>query len=125
LNLHTEIIVTQCFIDSINACQFDILGFKQEFHTAIDYLEPFTGLGSKFRDKYDMEAHLPGFFPKRASFLKFVRENVIAKNIIDKDTLFSKKLRCDTLYMQIDGEMRKISDRKSHDNRHGFATKRH
>ena len=93
--LHTEIIVTQDFINKVLDDSFSITKFKEEFHTAVDYIEPSSGF--YFNDKKDAAQHLIDFFPTKASFIKFLKK-VSSKHEIDLTTFLSMELRSNKIY---------------------------
>ena len=95
VKLHTEIIVTQDFINKVLDDSFSITKFKEEFHTAIDYIEPSSGF--YFNDKKDAAEHLIDFFPTKSSFIKFLKK-VSKNNEIDLTTFLSMELRSNKIY---------------------------
>ena len=95
VKLHTEIIVTQNFINKVLDDSFSITDFKEEFHTAVDYIEPSSGF--YFNDKKDAAEHLIDFFPTKSSFIKFLTK-VTSKNEIDLSTFLSMELRSNKIY---------------------------
>lgn len=95
VKLHTEIIVTQDFINKVLDDSFSITKFKEEFNTAVDYIEPSSGF--YFNDKKDAAEHLIDFFPTKSSFIKFLKK-VSSKNEIDLTTFLSMELRSNKIY---------------------------
>ena len=97
LTLHTEIIVTQDFIEQVLSEKFDIIKFQNEYSTTIDYLEPNTG--SYYSGKEEFNRNVPKFLPRRADFIKFLHKTCIKDKSIELFKLFSKKIRSDMLYL--------------------------
>ena len=108
--IHTEIIVSQFFIDDVESGKFSIPRFQEEFDTSIDYIEP-TFI-DYFNSREDSIRELPDFFPRRKSFIDFVRKHCLELGEIDISRFLSIKLRSDTSYYQLaSGEWIKIDDR--------------
>lgn len=108
VKLHTEIIITQDFINKVLDDTFNITKFKEEFNTAIDYIEPSSGF--YFNDKKQAAEHLIDFFPTKTSFIKFLKK-VSANNDIDLTTFLSMELRSNKIYT-IDYEPTVIDNRR-------------
>lgn len=108
VKLHTEIIVTQDFINKVLDDTFSITKFKEEFHTGIDYIEPSSGF--YFNDKKDAAKYLIDFFPTKSSFIKFLKK-VSEKHEIDLTTFLSMEVRSDKIY-NIDYEPTVIENRR-------------
>ena len=108
IRLHTEIIVTQAFIDAVLNETFSITKFKEEFHTGIDYIEPSSGF--YFNDKKDAAKYLKNFFPTKSSFIKFLKKTS-EKHEIDLSTFLSMEVRSDKIY-NIDYEPTVIENRR-------------
>ena len=108
VKLHTEIIVTQDFINKVLDDTFSITKFKEEFHTGIDYIEPSSGF--YFNDKKDASKYLIDFFPTKSSFIKFLKK-VSEKHEIDLTTFLSMEVRSDKIY-NIDYEPTVIENRR-------------
>ena len=70
LQTHIEILPTQDFCEKCLSGEFDYDKFKSVYNSAIDYSD--LNSGFYYKDKFEMEEHVPGFFPKRATFLKWV-----------------------------------------------------
>lgn len=100
LSIHTEIIVTQHFINAVLEDKFNITEFKNKFNTHVDYIEPASGL--YYNDKQDCEKDIPGFFPTKESFIKFLVKTIVENKEIDPYTFCSMELRSSKLYY-IDG----------------------
>lgn len=95
LPLHTEMIVTQFFIDAVLNNEFSLREFSEKYHTRIDYIEPYSGF--YYKDKRDINSKLPDFFPTKESFIKFLKQEVERGNI-DLKTFLSHEMRSNTLY---------------------------
>lgn len=109
--IHTEIIVTQAFINAVMNDSFNIEQFCSEFNTRIDYIEPSAGF--YFYDKKACEQEVKDFFPRREDFLKFIKYTAIDNNFIDLTKFLSMKIRSDTLYCHLKGQWRKLEGRRS------------
>lgn len=107
VELHTEIILSQHFIDYVNAGNWDIDFFKRVFRTSVDFIEPASGL--YYQDKYECQEDIPGFFPTKSSFIKFLNN---MKDKIDLNTFLSMDLRSDTLHYLCGNEHRVATDRR-------------
>jgi hypothetical protein len=112
MQLHTEIIMTQFFIDAVLNDKFSITDFQNTYHTRCDYIEPASGL--YFKDKKECAEELPGFFPTKDSYIQFLKKMIQTKEI-EFETFLSMELRSSKLYY-IDGGKRLIQeDRRSTD----------
>lgn len=109
-SIHTEIIVTQTFIDAVLNDDFNIESFSKKFNTHIDYIEPSSGC--YFYDKEDFSREIKDFFPKRESFLNFIKYAAIDNQFIDLTNFLSMKVRADTIYYHLKGQWRKIEGRR-------------
>ena len=110
LKLHTEIIMTQDFIEKVLSGEFDIPAFEKTYNTSIDYLEPNTG--SYYKDKADFNKAVPNFLVKRNDFLKFLKKTCIDEKTIQLFKLFSKEIRSNTIYLILNGNRVKIDSRR-------------
>lgn len=114
LRLHTEIILTEWFLNAVLNNDFVINNFKNVFNTSVDYIEPSSGLF--FKDKFECEKSCPGFFPKKSSFIKFLKK-CYEENSIDFNTFLSMELRSNTLYY-LENENKKVAmNRRDSDGR--------
>lgn len=111
LKLHTEIIITQRFIEDVLNGVFQINEFKEEFNTSIDYLEPNTG--SFYDGKHEFDKNVPGFLPKRDDFIRFLKKTCIQDKSIELFKLFSKKIRSDMIYLILNGKHVEICGRRN------------
>lgn len=112
VELHTEIILTQYFIDLVLEDKLDLNIFKDTFSTSIDFIEPSSGL--YYTDKYECQKDIPGFFPTKSSFIKFLAK---MKNKIDLNTFLSMDLRSDELYYIENGNRKVAKNRRKGDGR--------
>lgn len=111
MRLHTEIIITQDFIERVLDGRFDIVKFQNEFSTSIDYLEPNTG--SYYDGKDEFNRNVPGFLPKRKDFLRFLKKTCIEDKSIELFKLFSKRIRSDVIYLILKGKHVEICGRRN------------
>lgn len=111
MKLHTEIIITQDFIEKVLDGKFDILEFKKRFNTDIDYLEPNTG--SFYDGKVEFDKNVPKFLPKRRDFIRFLNKTCVKDKTIELFKLFSKKIRSDLIYLILNGEHVEICGRRN------------
>ena len=105
---HTEIILTQHFIDLVNSGNWNMDVFRKVFYTDVDFIEPSSGL--YYTDKHECQKDIPGFFPTKASFIQFI------KNIRDKydiNRLCSTDLRADELHYFNGVEHKVAKDRRT------------
>lgn len=108
--VHTEIIVTQFFIDDVMSQRLDLIEFSKKYSTWIDFIEP-TFI-DYFESREASIKALPDFFPRRSSFLAFVREYCLDKKIINIESFLSIRLRSDTSYYKLaSGKWTKIDAR--------------
>lgn len=112
VELHVEMIMTQHLIDAVLNDTLDLDLFKQVLRCSLDFIEPSSGL--YFHDKYECQKSVPGFFPTKSSFIKFLMKE---RNNIDLDKLFSMELRSEELYFIENGERRIAKDRRLGDGR--------
>lgn len=111
---HVEMIVTQYFVDAVNSGEFDIDKFADDYNVKIDFIEPSSGLG--FVGKKECEEKVPGFFPTKASFTKFLY-NIKDSKSVDINTMFSMELRSEDLYFFFNNEYMSMKERRSTDGR--------
>ena len=109
LKLHTEIIITQYFIDDVLSGAFSIEEFSNKFNTSIDYIEPTSGL--YYLDKKECCKDMPDFFPSLNSFISFMEKTAILSNQIDLSKFLSMDIRSNTAYCTIDDNRVLIEDR--------------
>lgn len=114
LRLHTEIILTEWFLKAVLNDNFKINDFKQAFHTAVDYIEPSSGLF--YKDKIECEKDIPGFFPRKETFIAFLMKCSKDKSI-NLHTFLSMELRSNILYFIENGKRCIAKDRRKGDGR--------
>lgn len=112
VQLHTETIITQHFVDLVLNHNFDIKDFCKRYHTQLDFIEPSSGLF--YKDKKDCQSHCPGFFPTKESFIKFI---IKIAPIVNLETMLSMELRSNSLYYYHDNEFKLASNRRNTDGR--------
>lgn len=97
LPIHTQIVLTQNFIEHVLDNSFNIEDFCNQYHTYIDYNIPH--IGYDYRDKAEFDKLVPDFLPKRNDFLKFLHKTVIEDKTVDIDKLFDYKTKADVMYL--------------------------
>lgn len=108
IKVHTEIILTQHFIDLVLKGGWDLDMFQKVFYTTVDFIEPSSGLF--YTDKHECQADIPGFFPTKSSFIEFIKA---IRDKYDINRLCSPELRADELHF-IDGIEHRVSrDRRA------------
>ena len=103
IKLHTEIIVSQDFINKVLDESFSITKFKKEYHTGIDYIDPSSGF--YFNTKADAAKELKDFFPTKSSFIKFLKKTVLENHEIALSTFLSMEVRSDRIYIIDNGSV--------------------
>lgn len=109
LYLHTEIIITQFFIDAVLNGEFNIADFKKNYNTDIDYSEPFVSFC--YKDKDEMTQFISDFFPTYPTFLKFIKKTIFEDGTIFSSTFLNPTFRSETLYYKSNNVDIKINDR--------------
>lgn len=74
LQRHIEILPTQDFCEKCLSGEFNYNWLKETYESAIDYSD--LNSGFYYKNKFEMEKAVPGFFPKRATFLQWVRKGL-------------------------------------------------
>lgn len=95
LKLHTEMIVTQDFINKVLSDELNLNTFRDIYHTEIDFIEPASGF--YYKGKKDCAKDLPGFFPTKNSFINFLKK-ATKTNQINIYTFLSMQLRSNKVY---------------------------
>lgn len=72
INVHVEICPTQWHIDDVLNNKFNIKEFEKYYNVVVDYTD--LNSGFNYKDKYSFQKDVPGFFPKRDDFLKFLQK---------------------------------------------------
>ena len=75
LQTHIEILPTQDFCEKCLSGEFDYNTFKEMYQSAIDYSD--LNSGFYYKDKFEMDKEVPDFFPKRSTFLKWVKRGLV------------------------------------------------
>lgn len=109
IEIHTETILTEDFIDKVLSNKFNIKDFETEYNTHIDYIEP--QVINPFTSKESMAIEYPEFFPKRKDFLKFLSK-CYNDNSIDISTFLNPYNRSNTLYIHHNKKLIKIDNRQ-------------
>ena len=63
LKIHTEIIMTGAFIETVLNKTFDLRSFEKEWDTTVDFIQPSAGYNNG--SKKDLLKYMDDFFPKR------------------------------------------------------------
>ena len=111
--LHTEIILSEAFMESVINDEFNIENFRGYFESGLDFIEPSSGLF--YKDKEDASRIMPKFFPKKSTFLKFLRKVSLENNWVNLDTLLSMELRSNKLYFIANGQRLVADNRRDGD----------
>lgn len=110
LKLHTEIIVSEFFIDAVLNDEFSITEFGDKFHTHIDYIEPISGF--YYKDKEDCMRDMKDFYPSKDKFISFLYKTILINKEIDIDTFLSPYVRSDKVYYTYNGQRTTVSNRR-------------
>lgn len=120
LMIHIEMILTQSLLEAVINKQFDPRNFTKLYGSRVDYIVPFTGYGKLYTSKQEFEKVLPGFFPKRETFFKFL-SYVYNNGIFSKEYLkdfLNITLHSDTVYTALDDiTFTKIDHRHENENK--------
>lgn len=96
LQTHIEILPTQDFCEKCISGEFDYNKFKKQYKSAIDYSD--LNSGFYYKDKFEMEKEVPNFFPKRTTFLQWVRMG-LEKNWFKVEDICNYDIFFNELYM--------------------------
>lgn len=107
VDLHVEMIMTQHLIDAVLEDKVNFQMFQQVLRCSLDFIEPSSGL--YFKGKEDCQKALPGFFPTKSSFIKFLEKE---KDILDLHKLFAMDYRSNELHYHEDGIRSVATDRR-------------
>lgn len=107
---HVQTIITGDFIDKVLSKEFDIAKFCEKYNTRIDFNEPTSGL--YYHDKAECQKECPNFFPTKANFIKFIKQECIDKKNVDIRSLASFQLHSDRAYILNVGQYVKYDDRR-------------
>jgi hypothetical protein len=107
MDLHVEMIMTQHLIDAVLSDKFQFPLFQQVLRCSLDFIEPSSGL--YFKNKYECQKELPGFFPTKSSFIEFLNKE---KNILNLEKLFAMDYRSNELHYHEDGIRAVATDRR-------------
>ena len=100
LKTHVETILTQFFIDAVLNKTF-----------SIDYIEPSSGM--YYNTKKDCEKACPGFFPKKKSFIDFIKLTALKNKEVDLSCLISYQIRASRIYHLDCGDFVCYKDRRA------------
>lgn len=96
VKLHVESVMTQHIVDAFLYEDFSAKDFERIHDCQLDFNTPFK-CHYKYKDKQDMQKAVPGFFPKRKDFLKFLIENKSLERI-DLTRLLNVKQHSTDIY---------------------------
>lgn len=96
LQTHIEILPTQDFCEKCLSGEFDYDKFKAMYNSAIDYSD--LNSGFYYKDKFEMQKEVPDFFPKRSTFLKWVRKG-LSENWFKIEDICNYNIFFNELYM--------------------------
>lgn len=96
LQTHIEILPTQDFCEKCLSGEFDYNTFKETYQSAIDYSD--LNSGFYYKDKFEMDKEVPDFFPKRSTFLKWVKRG-LAENWFKIEDICNYDVFFNELYM--------------------------
>lgn len=111
LTLHTEIIMTEFFMQEVIDDKFSITDFHNRFHTWIDYVHPQRWTSKLTKEQ--CHAILPDFFAHKDTLIKFLHKTVIEKHEINLDTFLAMNVRSDAFYCVYDGVDVSVKDRRN------------
>lgn len=114
ISIHTEIILTQHFIDKVIQQEFNPKKFSIKYNTEIDYLFPQQGLCDKTKNEL-LERN---FFPTRESFLTFL-DYCYRNDLLDFSRFLNFNNRADEIYCIINGKRVHIKDRYKYKKSYG------
>ena len=108
IRLHSQIVCTQHFIEDVLNETFKIEEVIQKYNMRIDFSDPWVGY--YYKTKQEFEEKNPNFFPKRKDFLKLLRY-LHEKTTMHVEWLFSGDYFAETLFTEVEGELKMITDR--------------
>ena len=110
LILHTEIIMTEFFMQAVLNDEFSITDFHNTFHTWIDYVHPQRWTSSLTKEQCNQI--LPDFFAHKDTFIKFLKKTVIDKHELNLNTFLAMNVRSDVFYCVYNGTEVDVHDRQ-------------
>ena len=110
IKVHTEIIVTQEFIENVLEHKFNIAQFKTKYHTFVDYMEPNVYF---YKNMQRCANNLDKFMPNKSDFIKFIIQEGIKSNNINLQTFLSNTLRSNTIIMPFNGIFKIKTNRRN------------
>ena len=110
LKIHTQIILTNNFINKVLNNTFNIIQFQNFYNTRIDYIQPMLNLIIK--DKKQCIEKLPDFLPLEQNFIRFLYKTCIYNKIIDINILLSPEIRSNILYYFQNNKIKVLKDRR-------------
>lgn len=119
IKTHTEIILTEDFMQKVLSGEFDIQKFQEENNTTIDYISPhivdFLHIAKEKKSKIEYNKFIPGFFPKRKTFIEFMKSQALENNKIALFKFLSNYIRADRLYTIANNKFYIIDNRRVSD----------
>ncbi len=119
IKVHTEIILTEDFMQRTLRNDFNISEFEKKYFTTIDFISPhivdFLHVAPEKRSKEAYNEFIPGFFPKRATFIQFLKTQILQNNKIALFKLLSNYIRADRLYTIANNQYYVIDNRRVSD----------
>lgn len=97
INKNTCSILTQGLVDAYLYGDFQFREFMKEYDTQL-YIKPPYVINQKFASKIEQEKVMPGFFPKRKEFLKFLAKIYDTEECYIFDKMCNINFRADTLF---------------------------
>lgn len=110
---HIEIILTGHFIDEVLEGRFNIKEFSEYYQSRLDYIEPTSGM--HYKNKYELQKVCPNFFPTRAKFIEFIKQECIKNKSVDIRCLMSYQVRASRIYHKDQGKYVCYYDRRHPD----------
>lgn len=110
LTLHTEIIMTEFFMQEVIDDKFSITDFHNRFHTWIDYVHPQRWTSKLTKEQCN--TIIPDFFAHKDTFIKFLRKTAIEKHEINLNTFLAMNVRSDVFYCVYNGTEVDVHNRR-------------
>ena len=111
LKTHVETIVTQHFVDAVLNNSFSIKDFCNTYNTRMDFIDPDSGFF--YKNKYECQKDIPGFFPTKDSFIKFLYKVGVKRKEIDLKTFLSMDIRSSKAYYLDNGKHHENNNRRN------------
>lgn len=105
IKVHVEICPTQWHIEEVLLDLFNIKNFENFHKVWVDYTD--LNSGFNYKDKYEFQKHVPGFFPKRETFIRFLYK-VYSERQATPDKFLNFEYMSTLLWMEVNGKYQKI-----------------